>query len=129
MDFTVSFPGGKRVDAEVGGFVIKTDQSVKAGGEGSAPEPSALFFASLATCAGYYALAFRQSRNIATEGLDLRMSCENDPARKLMGRVIMDLTLPERFPDKYREAVQKAVDACYVKKHLFDPPEFEIRLV
>ncbi len=128
MDIKVTFPGGKKVDAEVGGFTIKTDQSEKSGGEGSAPEPSKLFFASLATCAGYYALAFCQSRKIPTEGLDLRMSCEVDPKTKLVGRVIVDLTLPEGFPEKYREAIQKAVDACYVKKHLFDSPEFQVRL-
>jgi putative redox protein len=36
MDMRVSFPGGKRVDAEYKGFTINTDQSVKNGGEGAA---------------------------------------------------------------------------------------------
>ena len=54
MEIEVSFPGGKRVDATFGGFTIRTDQPVSAGGQGSAPEPSALFLASLATCAGIY---------------------------------------------------------------------------
>ena len=48
----VTFPGGKRVDAEYDGFTIKTDQSPKGGGEGSAPQPFDLFLASIATCAG-----------------------------------------------------------------------------
>ena len=35
MEFKVSLSGNKRVDAHVGQFVIKTDQSVDAGGDAS----------------------------------------------------------------------------------------------
>jgi len=48
----VSFPAGKRADAQFKGFTIQTDQSPRGGGEGSAPEPFDLFLASIATCAG-----------------------------------------------------------------------------
>ena len=51
----VQFPGGKKIDAKIGDVLINTDQSVMAGGEGSAPEPFQLFLASIATCAGIYA--------------------------------------------------------------------------
>ena len=33
MDMVVTFPGGKRVDAQYKGFPVKTDQSVKGGGD------------------------------------------------------------------------------------------------
>ena len=36
---SVTFPGGKRVDASYDGFQIETDQAVDSGGDGSAPEP------------------------------------------------------------------------------------------
>ena len=38
MDIVVTFPGGKRVDAQAGAFTLKTDQPRDHGGEGSAPE-------------------------------------------------------------------------------------------
>lgn len=38
-ELTVSFPGGKRMDAHYGDRVVQADPSVKNGGEGSAPEP------------------------------------------------------------------------------------------
>ena len=56
MEMVISFPGGKRVDAEFGGMVIQTDQPPQGGGEGSAPTPFALFLASMGTCAGSSAL-------------------------------------------------------------------------
>ncbi len=39
MNISVSFPGGKRVDAHLGDRTIQTDQSLAHGGDGSAPEP------------------------------------------------------------------------------------------
>jgi hypothetical protein len=35
--------------------------------------------------------------------------------------------LPEGFPEKHRDAVARAADLCSVKKHIFDPPAFEVR--
>jgi len=52
MELVISFPGGKRVDAQVGDFTLRTDQPKDHGGDGSAPEPFALFLASIGTCAG-----------------------------------------------------------------------------
>ena len=98
----VSFPGGKRVDAKIGDTVIHTDQSVKNGGDASAPEPFDLFLTSLATCAGIYALNFCHSRNLSTAGIALTMDCERDEKRKLFSRMSLKLTLPEGFPEKYR---------------------------
>lgn len=122
----VGFPGGKKVDAKAGKFVVHTDQAVASGGEGSAPEPFVLFLASIATCAGIYAVSFCQSRNIATDGMSLTMACEWNGETKRYDKFTIDLKLPQDFPDKYRNAVIRSMDLCSVKKHMIDPPEFEI---
>jgi len=120
----VLFPGGKRIDVQVGGFVINTDQAVKAGGEASAPEPFALFLASMAACAGIYALNFCASRNLPTEGLGLSMDWTRDP--QAAARACLRLRLPAGFPEQYRESIVRAMDLCAVKKSILNPPEFEI---
>ena len=71
MEILVTFPGGMRVDAQAGAHLIRTDQPASAGGDASAPAPFDLFLASLATCAGYYVLAFCRARGIPTDGLAL----------------------------------------------------------
>jgi len=124
----VEFPGGKRVDARIGQFLIETDQSEKGGGEALAPEPFSLFLASIATCAGIYALGFCQSRKLATEGLGLKMLCDRADARKMIGRIRFQLDLPEGFPDKYRDGIVRAMELCAVKKHMMDAPEFSFEL-
>ena len=123
----VEFPGGKKVYARIGDTVVKTDQSVKNGGEGSAPEPSQLFLASITTCAGIYALEFCQARKISTEGMAFTMACDFDPETRLYKKMTLDLKLPDGFPKKHEAAIMRAMDLCAVKKHIIDAPEFAIK--
>ncbi|HRG96131.1 MAG TPA: OsmC family protein [Polyangiaceae bacterium] len=118
----VTFPEGKRVDAAFGAHVVRTDQSPAHGGAGAAPEPFELFLASLATCAGIYALAFCQARGLSTEGLDLMQRATFDPETKRLARVDLVVTLPPGFPEKYRAPIVRSMEGCRVKKTLLDPP-------
>ena len=129
MDMKVYFPGGKRVYADYGGFTIETDQPARGGGDDSAPAPFDLFLASIGTCAGIYALGFMQQRGIDPEGSSLTMTPQFDPAAGLITKIDLELHLPEGFPEKYRSAVINAMNLCTVKKHLHQPPEFEITTV
>ncbi len=86
-EILVSLPGGSRVEALWKGFVIPTDQPVRSGGGNTAPSPFDLFLASLATCAGYYVLAFCQERKIPTEGITLVQRMEKGPKSKLIEMV------------------------------------------
>ena len=127
MEMNITFPGNKKVNAEFGGFTVETDQPQGAGGgDGSAPAPFDLFLASIGTCAGTYALGFMQQREIPTEGMRLRLITQRDPQTHMIGKITLDLQLPPQFPEKYREAVVKAMDLCAVKRHIAHPPEFEI---
>ena len=44
----------------------------------------------------------------------------------LITKIDLDLKLPAGFPEKYKSAVVNAMNLCTVKKHLHQPPEFEI---
>lgn len=122
----VSFRGGKRIHARAGKFLIATDQAVASGGEGSAPYPFLPFLASIAACAGIYALTFCQGRKIPTDGMALTMACDWNEESKRYDEFRIDLKLPREFPDKYTDAVLLSIDLCAVKRHIIDPPEFEI---
>ena len=129
MEIKITFPGGKKVNAEMGGMVIPTDQSIEDGGEGTAPSPLSYFLASLGTCAGIYVLSFCQQREIVTEGLELTQRMEfvtDDAGKKRLSRLTIDILLPHGFPEKYRNAIVKAAELCTVKKVIMDPPEFVI---
>lgn len=128
-DITVSFPGGKKVDAKIGDFVIKTDQPVYQGGEGSAPSPFDLFLASIATCAGYYVLVFCQSRGLSFENVSIVLKKERNPETKRIEKIYINIHLPADFPDKYKTAVIKSVNSCAVKIHMQNSPEFIVEAI
>jgi ribosomal protein S12 methylthiotransferase accessory factor len=124
----VSFPGGKRVDAHVGGFVVHTAQPVAAGGDGSAPSPFDLFLASLATCTGITVHAFCQARGLTTDGVRITQVVEHDPATKLVNRIRHELVLPDSFPEKYRAGVVHAAESCKVKRTILAALTMEVSL-
>jgi putative redox protein len=126
MEISVNFPGGMRVNAQIGSFTIATDQPPALGGEDAAPSPFVVFLASLATCAGYYVLEFCKKRNIPYEDIRLMQKVERDPATKMTTKIIQEIQLPPGFPKEYISAVQRVADTCLVKKHLETPPHFEV---
>jgi ribosomal protein S12 methylthiotransferase accessory factor len=126
MKIEIGFPGGLAVDAHFRGFTIPTDQPVKSGGRDSAPSPFDLFLASIGTCAGLFALRFCQQRDIDTTGLAVTLTGERDEEHGLFSVLHVELRLPEAFPEKYRDAIVRAVDQCTVKRHILHPPVFVV---
>ncbi|KAB2966193.1 MAG: osmotically inducible protein OsmC [Thermoanaerobaculia bacterium] len=123
MRIPVHFPGGVSVAARVGTHVVVTDQPTAAGGGATAPAPFDLFLASLATCAGFYAVRFCQTRQLDAAGLGLEMETASEGHG--ITHVTFHLRLPAGFPERYREAIARAIDQCAVKRHLDNPPRFE----
>jgi len=118
----VSFPKGKQVSANIKGFDLLTDQPVAAGGNGEAASPFDFFLSSLATCAGFYAVSFCQSRDIDTTGMSVELSREVDKETKLISNIEIKLIVPTGFPEKYEKSILRAMDQCSVKRHLDNPP-------
>ncbi|MDJ0623845.1 MAG: OsmC family protein [Desulfocapsaceae bacterium] len=127
-EMVVTFPGNLKVRADINDMTIETDQPEKSGGDNSAPSPFTLFTASLATCAGYFALKFCRSRKLETEGMKLTMKYNWDSEQKKYPVMELELTLPDGFPAKYSDAIVRAIDQCAVKKHIVDPPEIQVRV-
>lgn len=125
----VTFPENLKVEAKIDDFTVLTDQPPKAGGDGAAPTPFALFGSSIATCAGYFALKFCKTRKLATDGMKLTMKYSWDKELKRYPKMVIELQLPEGFPEKYRGAMLKSMDQCAVKKHIVEPPEFEVAVL
>lgn len=125
-EMRISFPGGLKVDAEYKGFLISTDQPIYSGGEETAPAPFDLFLASIATCAGYYVLAFCRERGIPTDKAAVVMRTEKNPETKMIAKISIEIQLPPEFPEKYKNAIIRSVDQCTVKAHILKPPDFSI---
>ena len=126
MEMIIDFPGGARVDAHFGPFTVKTDQPPSGGGEGSAATPFQTFLASLGTCTGIYVLGFCRNRGLPTDGIRIIQRMQSNPATGLVGKVELEIQVPPDFPEKYYAALIRSAEQCAVKKHLENPPVFEI---
>lgn len=125
-DMEVTLDGGKVVTAHINGKTIKTDQSVRNGGGGTAPEPFELFLASVGTCAGIYVKSFCDQRGIPADGIKIIQSVVFDPEKRVPSSIKLNIQLPAEFPEKYRAAVVSAAELCLVKKTINNSPQFEV---
>jgi ribosomal protein S12 methylthiotransferase accessory factor len=122
MEMIIDFPGGSRVDAHFGGFAVPTDQPPA----GSAPTPFAVFLSSIGTCAGIYVLGFCRQRGIPTDGIRIVQRVQSNPLTHMVDTVGLEIQVPPEFPDKYRDSLIRSAELCAVKKHLENPPKFDI---
>ena len=125
MNMEIHFPGGKKIYTDYKGFTIKTDQGKKDGGEGTAPTPSDLFFASVGACMGFYALNFCEKRKIDPGQLKLSVELQSHEKTHMVEKIVFNIDLGPDFPQKYTSALIRAMMLCYVKKHFEQPPQFE----
>ncbi len=120
MEMDIVFPGGARVDAVTNGMVITTHQ------DGSAPAPFGLFLASIGTCAGIYVASFCQQRGIPTDNIRIKQRMDVNPLTRMIDHIELDIQLPPDFPEQYKAAVIRSAELCAVKKHLENPPTFDV---
>ncbi len=126
MSMEVVFGDNLKIDVNYRGMTIKTDQPDIAGGDGSAPSPMDLFFASIAACAGFYAKSFCIQRNIPYEGIKITQKMNRNPETRLADNIVLNIDFPGDFPDKYKPALIKSVEACAVKKHITAGIKFDV---
>jgi putative redox protein len=125
MDMLIDFPGGSRVDAHFGPFTVATDQPPAA----SAPSPFEIFLASIGTCAGIYVLGFCKQRNLPTDGIRIIERINHNPVSHMVESIGLEIQIPEGFPEQYRDSLIRSAQLCAVKKHLENPPRFDITTV
>jgi putative redox protein len=123
MEMLIDFPGGSRVDAHIGPLTVYTDQPPEA----SAPTPFATFLASIGTCAGIYVLGFCHQRGLNAEGIKILQRMHTNPMTGMVDKIDLEIQLPPSIPAKYHDAIIRSAELCAVKKHLENPPQFEIK--
>lgn len=125
----IYFGGNKKVFADVNGFTVKTDQSERSGGDGEYPEPFTLFLASLGTCAGIFVKFFCDQRGLPTDKIKLTQDQEYDPAKKMIGKININIHIPEDFPEKYEQPLIQTAGLCSVKRHVREDIDISVKTV
>jgi ribosomal protein S12 methylthiotransferase accessory factor len=122
MEMIIDFPGGSRVDAHFDSFTVQTDQPPAA----SAPTPFEVFLSSIGTCAGIYVLGFCRQRGLPTDGIRIIQRIHSNAFNGMVEKIDLEIQVPPEFPQKYHDSLIRSAELCAVKKHLEQPPKFEI---
>lgn len=129
MSIKIFFEGNKKVNAEINGLTVKTDQPITVGGEGTAPTPFEVFLSSLGTCAGIFIKSFCDQRGINTGKMYIIQDFEFNPIQKIAERINLEIHVPPAFPDKYDSALISTASLCTVKRHLREDITVDVRIV
>ena len=125
----VRFMVGEAYEVAVRGHRLVVDQPADAGGQDSAPTPTELFVASLATCVAFYAGRFLTRHGYGRDGLAVSVGYEmaaDRPAR--VGEIRLTVRVPAGLPPERWAALRAVVSHCTVHNSLASPPSVTIDL-
>ena len=124
----VEHRGGDKFDINVRGHVVRVDQLVKDRGEDTAPTPTELFIASLASCVAFYARRYLARHDLPTDGLavEATFNMGSKPAR--VAGIGMRLIVPEGVPADRLDALLAVATHCTVHNTLTSEPDVSITL-
>ncbi|RRR81109.1 OsmC family protein [Streptomyces sp. RP5T] len=108
---------------------LRVDQPLEAGGTDTAPTPTELFAASLATCVAYYAGRYLHRHGLPQTGLRVRTEftmASDRPPRVASVRLVV--VPPPELPERRRAALLAVASRCTVHNTLHQPPEVDVEL-
>ena len=91
---------------------IIVDQTLRGGGQDSAPTPLELLGASLGSCIAYYVGQFLTVRQLSAEGLRVEVVTTKAAAPSRIENFAVKIVLPADFPDRYRPMIDRILETC-----------------
>ena len=122
----VSHEGGDAFEIVVRGHRIRVDQPLEGGGSDTAPTPTELLIASLASCVAFYVRRYLARHDLPTAGLevDADFTLGSRPAR--VAAVDVRVTLPVGIPEERRDALLAVARHCTVHNTLMSSPDVSV---
>ena len=118
MDITVTHDRGMRFVAQCGSQTVTMG---KADGDDEAEQglsPGQLFIAALGGCIAGYVVQFCERHDLHYEGLTVRLQYENAESPSRVAGVHAIIRLPAAVPPKYRSAILRVAEQCYVTQSI-----------
>ena len=114
----VTHTTGTRFSIKIRSHEILVDQTLKGGGEDTAPTPIELLGAALGSCIAYYVNQFLTTRDLPASGMRvevIQLKASN-PSR--VESFTVRLVLPEGIPEHLMPVIQRVIHTCPVHNTL-----------
>jgi len=122
---TVNRVEGLEFSVRVRGHDVKSDLSEKDGGQDRGPSPAELLASSLGACIAMMVQGYCRKHGYDGDvGVSLTTELADKPKR--IGRIVVDVELPEGVPEDKKEAIRRVAERCPIHETLKNPPELDI---
>ena len=128
MEVTVKHLDQVRFSIQAREHTIICDQPADNGGDNTGMTPPELLLASLASCAAFYAVQYLKTRNLANEGIEVKVTAEKlkPPAR--LGNFIIQVISPVSLTEEQAQGLTRSVHQCLIHNTLLSPPSITLQL-
>jgi uncharacterized OsmC-like protein len=128
MEVVAQYLNNVAFDVSSRGHHVMCDQPLAQGGGDAGMTPPEFLLAALASCAGYYAASYLDSRGLPVHGLAVRVTAEKDaaPARLSSFRVV--IKPPESVPLKHQAGILRAASHCLIHNTLLNRSRIDVSL-
>ncbi len=120
--------GDDRFAIDVRRHTITVDQPTGDGGEDTAPTPTELFVAGLASCVAFYARRYCARHGIDPAGLEVATDYRIGGRPAKVDQIVIRITPPAALPAARRDAFLAVASHCTVHNTLADPPTVQTAL-
>ena len=126
---SVTRQGNLEFNIHVRGRDVVSDMSVEDGGRAEGFTPAELLAGSLGACIAMMVQSYcdRQGYTDGDVGVDLTLELADDPKR--VGAIVVDVELPNGFPEDRMDAVRRIAEKCSVHETLTHPPRVDVDFV
>ena len=115
MDIIIKFEANNRIVPYLNGSEITMNES-----------PFLIFLATAGMCSAVFVRAFMQQRGLSYQDVNIVQRMNYNQSTNMVKDIDILVDLPEGFPEKYVGAIKNVIAQCPVKRHLAEPPTFNV---
>ncbi|MGV8947585.1 MAG: OsmC family protein [Lutibacter sp.] len=88
--------------------------------------PFLIFLATAGMCSAVFVKSFMLQRGLPIDEVSITQKMNYDRATNMVNDIDIVVDLPATFPEKYVSAIKNVIAQCPVKRHLAQPPTFNV---
>jgi putative redox protein len=120
---------GKAFELRVRGHALTIDMSKEEGGADQGMNPVELLAGSLGVCIAIMVQTYCDSHGYTDGDVSASLTLEIADEPKRVGAVVIDLELPNDFPENKKSALKRIAELCPVHQTLKQMPTVDLEIV
>ena len=85
-----------------------------------------IFISAVETGSGFNVVGLSRQHGSPADNIRIVQRVHANPFSGMVEKIDLEIQVPPAFPEKYRDSLIRSAELCAVKKHLENPPQFDI---